>query len=379
VAALPEPIRADLSERRLLPVRPAPPAQPTPLGWDRRRESARGALLGTAIGDALGRPAEGHRPEVLRHRAEELREFQPWPGYWTGPVGTVTDDTQLTMCVASSILATGGRVDPDDLARRFVEWLPVGRGKGRTCVEAVVALGAGVPWWRSGRHSAGNGAAMRTAPIGIALGPDVRALCEDAALSAVVTHADPMAVAAAIGHAWLVARLAALAPDSVGPTELVEELAAAVSVIDDGGAPERDWRHRPGKTGTPVRLADRLREVPGLLAADVEDVFAYLYNGAFVLETLPAALWCFLRHLDEPTDGVLTAVRRGHDADTVASMAAAYLGALHGPGAFPETWTGAQLEFRSELLDLADRLVGPDPAGPGSTGPDGGGRVRDGR
>lgn len=320
---LPDGARDDLRERSLLPVRPAPEAQPQMVPPDRRRESARGALLGTAIGDAMGRPAERRHASELRERADTFRDFQRWHGYRAGPVGTLTDDTQLTMCVARSILATGGRVDPADLAGRFEAWLLTGRGKGRTCVAAVGELRSGVPWWRAGQRSAGNGAAMRVAPIGIAQGADTAALCTDAAVSAVITHADPMAVAAAVGHAWLIARLAAVGPAHPDPTELVEDLAAAVSVIEDPGAPERDWERRPGKTGTPVRLADRLREIPDLLGEPVESVFDHLYNGAFVLETLPAALWCFLRYIENPEEGVVTAVLGGHDADTIASMAAA--------------------------------------------------------
>jgi ADP-ribosylglycohydrolase len=116
------------------------------------RDRFRGALVGGAIGDAMGRPNEGQPTDVAR--ARKVREYQPWQGWTGGPKGTITDDTQMTMWLTESILAnaepareqasrgagvqgsigeTGnlGRgdegaadlcdqlVDPDDLAQRF--------------------------------------------------------------------------------------------------------------------------------------------------------------------------------------------------------------------------------------------------------------------
>jgi ADP-ribosylglycohydrolase len=357
LSVLSDRVRVSLSDRKLLPIGSAPPAQRQPVPSERRVDSARGAILGTAIGDALGRPAEGRHPAGLRGQEEAFRDFQPWGGHYSGPKGTITDDTQLTMCVAQSLLTTRGRIDPEDLARRFVDWLPNGRGTGHTCVTAVYRLQMGENWWTAGVASAGNGAAMRVAPIGIALGADTTLLCHDAALSALVTHADPMAVASAVGHAWLIAHLAGANASTLDPTSLVNELAAAIEVIDDPGAPEREWNQRPGKTSAAITLANRVREIPALLGKPIGEAFDYVYNGAFVLETLPAALWCFFSYRDDPEEGVINAVLRGHDADTVASMAAAYFGALHGVAAFPDRWTGEDLEYQTQLLKLADQLA----------------------
>ena len=357
LSVLSDRVRVSLSDRKLLPIGSAPPAQRQPVPSERRVDSARGAILGTAIGDALGRPAEGRHPAGLRGQEEAFRDFQPWGGHYSGPKGTITDDTQLTMCVAQSLLTTRGRIDPEDLARRFVDWLPNGRGTGHTCVTAVYRLQMGENWWTAGVASAGNGAAMRVAPIGIALGADTTLLCHDAALSALVTHADPMAVASAVGHAWLIAHLAGANASTLDPTSLVNELAAAIEVIDDPGAPEREWNQRPGKTSAAITLANRVREIPALLGKPIGEAFDYVYNGAFVLETLPAALWCFFSYRDDPEEGVINAVLRGHDADTVASMAAAYFGALHGVAAFPDRWTGEDLEYQTQLLNLADQLA----------------------
>jgi ADP-ribosylglycohydrolase len=297
-------------------------------------------------------------------RAADFRDYQPWGGWTGGPIGTITDDTQMTMCVAESLIASGGRLDPHDLARRFLDWLPVGRGVGQTCVEAVRRLERGEPWWRAGVPSAGNGAAMRVAPIGIALGHDPASMCHDAVISAVITHADPMAAASAVGHAWLVARLAASDATRIDPGELVQDLVLAMQVIDDPGAVEREWQTRAGKTDARVRLADRVAEIPTLMDEPTEEVLDHLFNGAFVLESFPAALWFFLRHLHDPQEGVIAAVLGGRDADTIASMVACWFGTLYGVEAFPDRWLGDSLEFSDELTAMADQLAALPPTPP---------------
>jgi ADP-ribosylglycohydrolase len=242
------------------------------------RDSYRGALIGTAIGDALGRPCEGRDPHGLRERYGRLTDFQPWSGWRSGPKGTVTDDTQMTMCVAECLVAHDGHLDPADLAQRFVQWLPVGRGKGHACVQAVSALVEGAAWYDAGVASAGNGAAMRSAPVGLAHVGDLNTLRHDAGLSAIVTHADPMAVTSAVAHAWLVARLTVTPPGTLDPAALVADLYAAISDLHDPGAAERGWQHRPGKTEQLVRLCDRLAEVPGLLNRTPESASAVSFK-----------------------------------------------------------------------------------------------------
>jgi len=346
-----------VAERGLLPSGDVPSARPAPVALERLVASAQGAMVGTAVGDALGRPAEGRHPRRLAKERDRFLDYQPWTGWRSGPVGTYTDDTQMTLCVAESLLACGGRISPRELGFRFEEWLEVGRGKGRTCTTACQNLLIGAPWWDSGERSAGNGAALRAAPVGIALGHDTPALVHDAALSAVITHADAMAVAATVGHAWLVARLASETPGRVDPAALVGELVQAVASVDEPGQPERDWHLREGKTSNPVRLADQMARVPEFLGASPKEAIGFFYNGAYVLETMPSALWCFLNYLDDPEEGVLTAVLAGRDADTVASITAAYFGALYGVDAFPDRWTGPNLEDSARLRELGEQLV----------------------
>jgi ADP-ribosylglycohydrolase len=350
-------ILGELATRGLLPT-PCRVVDAIPnVRIDTLGEFYRGALIGTAIGDALGRPAEGRSPAQLKEEYGRLVDFRPWRHWQDGPRGTVTDDTQMTMCVAECLIANNGRIDPFDLAERFVAWLVIGRGKGEACVQAVSALSAGTPWHEAGVASAGNGAAMRAAPVGLVHIGNINALRLDAALSSVVTHADPMAVCSAVAHAWLVARLITISAGSVDPVALVEDLCNTIVDIPDPGYPERGWQYRPNKTPAPVRLVDRLAEVPRWLGASLEAASEWFYCGAFVLESLPMALWHFLSAPEDPEEAVVNAVMAGHDADTVASMTGAYAGAYLGDHSFPSRWSGDDLEFADELRDLAGRLL----------------------
>lgn len=350
--------------RRFLRV---PAGWPTPLRSrpeaERLRDLYRGCLLWGAVGDALGRAVEGWTPEQIRARfgPDGLREFVPWSGYRGGPRGTITDDTQLTMEVARSLVAMGGRFDAEDFARRLAAWLPHGRGVGHATRVAVELMAQGTPWWEAGAQvdSAGNGAAMRAAPIGLvwALAASSEELRRDAVLSALPTHTHPVGVAAAVlvatGVAWCIRERASGADRLDVPAFL-----ACVRAAIEGMEPEPTQERRPGAGR--VRLSERVGELELLVRRDrPEEVFAYTYNGGFALESVPAALYCFLRSPDDPREVVLTAVNAGYDADTVASMAGNLAGA----------WCGAErlrreagdwwqeLESRQELERLADELL----------------------
>jgi len=145
-----------------------------------------GCIVGLAVGDALGYPAE------FRRRAQILEEIGPdgitdfirlkderfsRPFFMGGadhPPGTFTDDTQMTIAVAEALL-THGRSDLDSLmaemGRRFVAWSQSeqnDRSPGGTCMAGCSNLANGVPWRTAGEaDSKGCGSAMRVAPIGL--------------------------------------------------------------------------------------------------------------------------------------------------------------------------------------------------------------------
>lgn len=196
---------------------------------------------------------------------------------------------------------------------------------------------------------------MRVAPLALLHPVDVESLRSDSARSAVVTHATQMAVVSAIAQAFMVAwclhrRAGALTADT-----LRSELLAGLRVVLEG-VPEVPVAERRSDRPGRFRLRDRLVDAVEMSFAAPPDAFEYFHNGAFVLESLPAALWCFLRHWDDPRQAILTAVSGGYDADTVAAMTGALVGALHGEDAFPAPWV-EELEYAAELRRLADSLL----------------------
>ncbi|NIA03336.1 MAG: hypothetical protein GWP12_02200 [Nitrospirae bacterium] len=128
------------------------------------RDRYRGAMLGTAIGDALGRPAEGRSPRNIRKVFGELTDFQPWLGWTGGPTGTFTDDTEMALCIAQSIVERQG-VDPDDPMTSPTDSV---RGEGSDGVWAlrrVQRAGGSVTGWRGTRQGPiRQGTAQRCGP-----------------------------------------------------------------------------------------------------------------------------------------------------------------------------------------------------------------------
>lgn len=118
------------------------------------RERVRGCLLAGAIGDAMGGPFEG-QPGPIR-----FRERDNWK---------ISDDTQLTLATCESIIELS-RVSPEHIAARFLHWFRERRitGIGSSTLKAMRDLDAGAHWalaGAKGEMSAGNGAAMRIAPL----------------------------------------------------------------------------------------------------------------------------------------------------------------------------------------------------------------------
>ena len=95
-------------------------------------------------------------------------------------------------------------------------------------------------------------------------------------------------------------------------------------------------------------------ELPEYLAVG-RAPFADWHNGAYVLESLPCARWCFLASPEDIEQTLFTAVDAGHDADTVAAMACTVSGAYHGYAKLPKRLVEG-LEFHDHLVDLADEL-----------------------
>jgi ADP-ribosylglycohydrolase len=103
-----------------------------------------------------------------------VTRFLPPLDWRSGPTGTWTGVTALTIELARSLVASDGHLQAEDFAQRLAQWQPNGRPVDRTTEMARQALAAGVPWWQvRGHGDAGAGAAVRVAPVGLAHALDV--------------------------------------------------------------------------------------------------------------------------------------------------------------------------------------------------------------
>jgi ADP-ribosyl-[dinitrogen reductase] hydrolase len=315
----------------------------------RLRDRFAGCLLGGAIGDALGMPAEGLAREQIRATWGALDRFaDPAPDSLcrTLRAGQYTDDTQLALLLAESLIERGA-ADPEDFGRRVAQWHRTGahdgRGPGVTSLRAAGNLARGVSWEEAGIFAAGNGTAMRAAPLGLWLCDDFEALRRAAGENARVTHTDPLAIAGSEAVAYAIARLAGTeTPEALDCAAFVADIAAFVAPTSE-------------------RMARAIRHVADLLARPLEEGFAATGTGGFVLETVPAALLAFLRSPGDFAGAVLAAANTEGDPDTLACITGNLSGALLGAGRLPPEWrTGVEdgekiARLAGQLADLVSR------------------------
>jgi ADP-ribosyl-[dinitrogen reductase] hydrolase len=266
----------------------------------------RGALLGTALGDALGLPYEGMSAAQVAARGGALDRFALW-----GRTGFVSDDTEQSALLVESVVGANGDValSVQRFRAALLGWflrLPFGIGLGtlRACLR--IALG----YEQSGVRSAGNGAAMRSAALGVLFADDEARRRAAARELAGVTHSDPRAVEGAL----YVAELASLC--TLAPREDRGTLALRALCV--------------------VRNRELREAIEGaVLSAGSAHEPRRLPNQGYVVHTLEIACFAFVRSGHGYAPGVRAAIRRGGDTDTNAAIVGAWLGILHGPEALP--------------------------------------------
>ncbi len=267
-----------------------------------------GVLLGTALGDALGLPAEGMSASQIARRFGRLDRFR-----LLGSTGFVSDDTEQAALAAECLLRYPNDRDAFVAAfrRALRAWfwrLPW--GVGLATVKACLRITLGIR--PSGVPSAGNGAAMRAAVVGAVFSHDPQAREQFGRALATVTHTDPRAVAGALFVAELTAHLI---------TGSEPRLAAQQSI----------------ETVEEPALRERLDAALALHASEVglHPAAEQLGASGYVLHTVPFALFAFLRMPHHPLDCLVDGVSAGGDTDSIGAIVGAWLGAWHGERGLP--------------------------------------------
>lgn len=359
------------------------------------REKSAGTLVGMAVGDALGSPAEGKTKEESHnefgyldryHESFDLPKFaetsldmesrlrESQILRWRPP-GTYTDDTQQALAICDCLLLDKDLLgehlsvvfcqlaEPRSRDFRF----GVFRGVGKSFRDSIRALQDGVDWKQSGQDSASNGAAMRVAPLGIYLRNDLDKLKQRVVDQSIITHRDAMAIAAAqaIAHSvalLLPSRSFPSAPDFLRQvlehTRAGEKLAAELypDLVSHIGERQHGF-------------SDALARVTDYLDLSLEEGIARIGEyaeaksersgiggtGGYVLASVVSSIYIFAKHPGSYERAVLAAINHGGDTDTMGALTGAIAGALHGIYSIPARWIAGlknseQIRLRGEAL-----------------------------
>jgi ADP-ribosyl-[dinitrogen reductase] hydrolase len=303
-----------------------------------------GILLGTAVGDALGLPAEGPSPARRRRLLPG-----PWRHRLLFGCGMVSDDTEHALFVAQSLLRHPA--DAEAFQRRLawhLRWWFAGlpAGIGMATARACVKLWLGFPPSRSGVFSAGNGPAMRCALIGGYFHNQLEMQHRFVVASTQLTHTDPKA---AVG-AEAVARVAAWAVEH-DPVELPntgEITARLVELAPD----DRQWCGWIPQMTAALAAGTSVPDFAISLGLE-RGVTGYIYH------TVPVAVYAWLRHYGDFRATLEGALDCGGDTDTVGAIVGALAGATVGAAGIPEPWLRGIIDWPRSvrlLRKVADRL-----------------------
>jgi len=304
----------------------------------------RGMILGTAVGDSVGLPAEG----IGRSRAERM-----FKGRWRHRLvlgkGMISDDTEHTIFVMQCLLAHAN--DSKRFIRRLatcLRWwlLSLPAGIGMATGRAIMKLCIGCSPQKSGVFSAGNGPAMRVAPIGAYFADDPSRVADMTALCARITHTDPKAMiatnAVAQTAAWIVRAGLAERPD-------LDEFIQVLSSVSD----DTEWQslvlniERSCEDGLSVEaFADKMGLTNG--------VTGYIYH------TVPVVLFAWYVHFGDFRETLTSIWECGGDTDTTGAIAGALAGLTVGEAGIPPPWIDGIRDWprsTGKMREMADALA----------------------
>lgn len=293
-----------------------------------RLNRAHGAMLGLAVGDAIGTSVEFMPRGSFSPMTDMIGggPFNLIAGQWT-------DDTSMALCLASSLVENG--FDLHDQMTRYVLWRDEGylSSTGRCFDIGSTTNDALKAFKRTGNpisgstdpSSAGNGSIMRLAPIPIHFleSPELALdLCEEQSRT---THQTPECLMACrlLGEVLIRSLQGKSKEEVLSPSQQILKLSAGLRSIADGGY----------KTKT----IDQIRST------------------GYVVDSLEAALWCFWK-THNFKDCVLLAANLGFDADTTAAISGQIAGGHYGKTGIPAEWL-QKLTMADEIGDLAAQLV----------------------
>jgi len=301
-----------------------------------------GTIVGFAAGDALGMPAEFlSREQIRRYYGKPISGFlKAHPGHASDflPAGSYTDNTQ-TMLATAECLVECTRMDPARQADAMLSWhqnaVPH-RTPSTANLRACGHLLCGRPWNKSGVFSSGCAAAMRMIPIGLVYNRSPEELTRAALDNCIITHNEPHARAAAVSVAYLISRLLQ-SDERSRPADQVLETADHVAHLDED-------------------LAAMLRWTTQITHLPPEEALFEIGTSSDAIETVPAAVYCFLKHPRNFLGAVLPAVNAGDATDSIGALTGSLVGVLAGIQAIDKQLMNG-LENSDVLIGVGENLA----------------------
>ncbi|MDP1799271.1 MAG: ADP-ribosylglycohydrolase family protein [Planctomycetaceae bacterium] len=291
------------------------------------RAAVTGAILGCAVGDALGLPYEG----LSKRRGVRLLG-EPDRHRFVFGRGMVSDDTEHTVMVAQALCTAPN--DPErfaqELGRRLRWWLlGVPAGIGLATLRSIVKLWLGFGPPHSGVFSAGNGPAMRSPVLGAAI-DDLDVLQRFVRASTTLTHTDPKAY----HGAWVTALAAWCAKRGIDTAD--EFFRQYRDVVQNDSSDEFE---------SLMTNVERSVAAGESTAAFAEQIGCGRGVSGYVYRTVPVALHAWLSHPRDYRRSVDAVIRCGGDTDTTAAIVGAIVGAGVGPNGIPQAWIDGLWEW----------------------------------
>jgi ADP-ribosyl-[dinitrogen reductase] hydrolase len=304
----------------------------------------KGLLLGTAIGDSVGLPAES----ISRRRNKRLFREKWHQGLIFG-YGMISDDTEHTIFVAQCLITCG---DSEKIFLKRLSWclkfwlLSLPAGVGLATLKSIIRLWLGFSPLKSGIYSAGNGAAMRSSIIGAYFADNLPKLDVFVTLSTKITHSDPRALigAKAIAYitAWIVREDLKECPD-------IDELELILRLIENK---EEEWVNLTNQIIYALKQGFSVTEFAELIGQE-KGISGYVYK------TVPIAIYAWYYHFDNFRDALEAVFNCGGDTDTTGAITGALCGVTRGESAIPRQWREKILDFPRNpqlLVKIANKL-----------------------
>lgn len=308
------------------------------------------ALLGVAIGDAVGVPFEfKSRDEMERNPAKDMIGF----GTHRQPPGTWSDDSSLTFCLAESLVIG---YDLADISTKFIQWKEQAYWTARnhlfdigiTTSTAITRLKRIIETenldelrqqkYAGDEYDNGNGSLMRILPLLFFIkGKPIKEQFDIIWEISALTHRHIRAAMSCLIYLKL-AEFLLEGEDKEMAYAKMRETIQGFWVSMDFAMEER--------THFQKIIQNDIRDTPR----------AELKSGGYVIEVLESAIWCFLQEKNyEKT--ILSIINLGHDTDTSAAIAGGLAGLYYGSDNIPEFWI-VSLARMEDIIELGNRLYG---------------------